>query len=111
MSYELEGREVLRDYESETCMDYKWHKELPNEDGEFFYQGLLPKSNETIVGIVSVSKDPTTQLRFAYIFIPLGWRGDKNRKASTLHFGELHEWSGKWAGPEFGLCCVDNIGR
>jgi hypothetical protein len=82
---------------------WSWHEEPPTEDGDFFYDGVLPLSDETITCIVQITTDPEGG-RVASVFLPPYWRGQKDRTKSSVHWGPLKEWTGMWSGPEFGLC-------
>lgn len=84
-------------------MQYEWTDEFPKRDGDFFYSGKLP-TGEDFVGIVQISTHPTSD-RFACVYIPPGWRGTPERKP-ILVFGLPDEWTGQFAGPEFGLSCT-----
>jgi IS4 transposase len=82
---------------------YTWSKTAPAEDGDFFYSGKLPKSDEEIVCIVQIVTIPRGK-RVGTVFLPPYWRGQMDRTEPSVYYGKLKEWDGEWAGPEFGLC-------
>jgi len=86
--------------------DYEWHDEPPKENGDFFYNGPTPDNSEQVLAIVQITTHPDTAKRIASLMLPPGWRGNKARRMSTVHFGTVDEWKGQWSGPEYGLCCM-----
>ena len=87
---------------------HPWKDEFPKEDGDFFYSGKLP-TGEDFAGIVQVGVHPDNKERYCCVFIPPGWRGNKNQKAAVI-FGAPDEWKGQFAGPSFGISCVEVSG-
>ena len=89
--------------ENRETVCYKWTKEFPKRDGDFFYSGKLP-SGKDFVGIVQVITN-TDEQRYACVYIPMNWRGSGEKAA--LVYGRPEDWTGEWSGPEFGLSCVE----
>jgi len=89
--------------------EFDWQEQSPEHDGDFFYSGKTP-SGEEILAIVQITTDPKG-VRWCSIFFPAFWRGQLGRTYPEIHFGELYKWKGKWAGPQFGLCCVTSPTR
>ena len=85
-------------------LSFDWSENFPENDGDFFFSGKLPTGMD-FVGIVQVGTHPNTNERYACVFIPPGWRGNKER-APFLTFGGPHEWKGQFSGPDFGLSCA-----
>lgn len=79
-----------------------WRADAPINDGDYYYTGPTPSGKPVvaIVGIVTIDGK-----RHAYLYVPPKWRGDEEERG-TLHHGLVAEWTGQWAGPEDGLCCV-----
>jgi hypothetical protein len=97
----------LRAELAEVTRPYPWRNEPPTQEGEFFYNGKTPDWSENILAIVHVVRDAESNELTACLFIPPYWRGDKSRTQAKLHYGTLDKWEGRWAGPEFGLCTVE----
>lgn len=85
-----------------------WERTPPDNDGEFFYTGKLPNGME-YVGIVYIVTDlgDSEKRRIACVFIPPFWGGDKDRLLPTVVHAPLRDWTGEWAGPRYGLSCVE----
>lgn len=89
---------------------YAWRDYAPGEDGDFYYYGKLPTGDQ-FVGIVQITTLPQTKQRWCCVLIPPGWRGDVDIKKPNIVHGSIDEWTGQWAGPEFGLSCATYMGE
>ena len=85
---------------------YKWVKEPPESNGDYFYNGPLPYHSGNVMLIVQIVAHSQTGERVGCVFIPAGWRDDKSRTQSTVHCAALEFWRGEWSGPKGGLCQI-----
>lgn len=87
---------------------YPWHDDPPKNNGIFFYNGGIPNGQCSVfTGVVSIYKNPHNAMeRLASVYFQ-PYRGEDGEiHEGDLVVAPLAQWTGQWAGPDYGLNCA-----